>query len=271
MSKFLDLKFDSWRYITIKFNQYRNLEISKEYLLNDGYHSLYRNEDFEMDDSVIAMFDVSKYRIKDVQTIILHELHGVIIEARTTKQLMNEIYRINGLGFFMSKSLAKIFRVTRYIPFTHAYLVYMPVNGNSRQNTDWIAPHLVKRAEVIDKILHVVTVGGDYFQVDFTKGNFEKRMHDVSLLNESSFLLMEALIKIGNCNVTKPQELGLFRTYEKCECDKHLEMRTKSQDINFMVLAMTEHLLLNLGIEMIEKIELVKYYSHHLARLKRIY
>ncbi|APU72128.1 hypothetical protein [Companilactobacillus crustorum] len=224
-----------------------------------------------MDDSVIEMLDVSKYGIKNVKTIVLHEFHGVIIEERSTKQLMNEIYKINGLGFFMAKSLSKIFGVSRYIPFTHVYLAYMPINGCSRQNTDWIAPRLLKRAEVDDKILHLVTVDGDYFQIDFTKENFEERMHDVSLLNEASFLLMEALIKIGNCHLTKPQELGLFRTYEKCKCAKHLEMRSKSKDISFMVLAMTEYLLLNLGIEKIQKLELVKYYSQQLARLKRIY
>jgi len=70
--------------------QYETNEISKRYLLTVGYYSLHIIEDYEIDDGIVALFDISTFDLPYGNTLILHVRYGVFIDTRTTKQLMNE-------------------------------------------------------------------------------------------------------------------------------------------------------------------------------------
>jgi len=255
----------------VELYQYNEIEISKQYLLTTGFYLLWRNEDFEMDNRVIALFDIANYEVEGVKTLVLHLDYGVIIEERSTRQLMNELHKANGFGFIFSKVSAGLFGLKCYIPFVHAYQTYMPINGGSRKNTDWISPNLLAKAHVADGLLHLVAVNGNEVRLSFNKGDFDKRLHDVSLLSRANFLFLEAIVNWGNCELKAPDELGLLAAFENCKCLEHEQMELRVTNLQSMVKDFKMAILNNLGIDKFQKVESIKYYSQNLSRFKKIY
>jgi len=255
----------------LKLYQFESIEISKQYLLTNGYYSLWRNENFEMDNKVVALFDVSHFEVPNIKSLILHLDLGVIIEERSTKQLMNELYKANGLGFTVSKVLASLFGIKKYIPFVHGYQTYMPISGGSRKNTDWISPNLLSKAEVSNGLLHLIAINGSRFSLEFIKGDFGKRVHDVALLSRANFIFLEALVNWGNCELQPPSNLGLLEPFENCQCLDHEQMEMKVKNLREMIVAFKKAILFNLGIEQLQKVELIKFYGQNLSRMKKTY
>lgn len=251
--------------------QYNTNEISKRYLLTVGYYSLHIIEDYEVDDEIIALFDISTFDLPYGNTLILHVRYGVFIDTRTTKQLMNEFYKLNAVGFATVKALFEILKMKHYLPFVHFYMAYMPMSGGSRGNTDWIALHLIRKFEVINGIVYVTTIYGHYFSMDFPKGDFEKRCHDVALLARASFVFTQTLLKVGMCDITPPTETGLLSKFDNCKCKYHLEMILRMNNLQNMTAWLLKFMLLNIGLDKLEKIEHMKHYSQSLARVKKLY
>ena len=255
----------------MKLYQYDTNEISKKYLLTVGYYLLYVNENYEVDDGIIALFDISTFDLPYGNTLILHAKYGVFIDTRTTKQLINEFYKLNAVGFAMSKILFGALKMHHYLPFVHFYVAYMPMNGGSRSNTDWIALHLIKEMRLINGVVYVTTIYGQSFSMDFPKGNLEKRVHDVALLSRASLVLMQAFLRVGLCDIKPPSERGLLSKFDNCNCKYHLEMILRMNNIQNMMVLIIRFIFLNAGIESIEKEAVIKYYLETLLRLKKIY
>lgn len=255
----------------MKFFQYDNLEVSKEYLLTTGYYLLWRNEDFEMDNQVIALFDVSMFDLPDIKTLVLHLEYGVIIESRTTKQLINELHKSNGFVCIFSKVLAGLFSIKRYVPFVHAYQTYMPINGGTRQNTDWISPNLIACVWTSAGMLHILDINGNMASLKSVKGNLDQRLHDVALLSRANFMFLECIVNWGHCQLQPPSELGLLKSFENCNCEEHLEIESVVKDLDKMVFILKKAILSNLGIDKIQRIELFKFYGQNLSRFKKYY
>ncbi len=224
-----------------------------------------------MDNRVVALFDVSHFNVPNIKSLILHLDFGVIIEERSTKQLMNELYKSNGLGFTVTKVLAGLLGVKSCIPFVHAYQAYMPISGGSRKNTDWISPNLLSESQVSDGVLHLVSIEGRKVSLEFVKGDLKKRLHDVALLSKASFLFLEMLANWGNCGLQPPSDLGLLEEFENCQCVDHEQMELKVKNLREMIVAFKKVILFNLGIEQFQRLELIKLYSQNLSRLKKLY
>jgi hypothetical protein len=178
---------------------------------------------------------------------------------------------MNGIGFSLAKVLADHFGIKRYIPFIHGYTVYMPMTGATRNNASWIAPQLAKEAKQVNKKVRLTTLNNYEIEIDFPKGDFEQRLHDVALLSKASFLFFKYFVNAGSCNLQPPAELGLLAKFENCQCEKHLRMLKEMYNFRNMILWMKTAYLLNLGIGAIERDELIKYYNQNLARFKRNY
>lgn len=252
--------------------QYGNTEVSKEYLLDHGLYLLYRNEDFEVDNEIIALLDVSEFGLPFGRTLVIHRFKGVFFDTRTTKQLMNEFYKINGIGFAFSKALAGLFNFSHYLPFIHLYFAFMPINGGSRRNTDWIALHFIDRLEVTeDKFIHFSTIFGQSFKVKLLRGNIEKRIHDVALLNRASFILMESFVGIGFCELKMSADVSLLKKFDNCRCSKHIVMREKSENFQEILAMIRKFIMINMVLDVIGRDALIKHYVQNLSKLKKLY
>ena len=253
--------------------QYKNTQISKDFLLTQGFHLLSRRETFAIDDKIIAVLDVSSYGKRNCNTIILHMESGIFVTKQTSRKLMNGVYTANGFGFAVSKFLAKELGIQTFIPLANAYFTLMPIVGASRGNADWIAPRFIRSARLNKsnkKKLDIEIIYGNKIQIDFPKGDFEKRLHSVSLINECSFLFWRHMTKVGSCQLVPPEDKGIFEPFERCNCPDHMRMRAMSQDLPKMIDDFKKYILINLKIEELQKIEVMKYYSQNLSRLKRL-
>lgn len=259
------------QFFMAKLYQFPEKEISKNFLVTEGYRSLYCEDRFEMDNKVVLLYNLAESQAAEAKSSILHLDHGMILDPRPTKQLMNELCKDNGFGFAISKFLSDLTGIKSYIPFIHLYQAYMPIKGGCRQNTDWISPNLLKNYFLKDGILYLEDLNGYRFQVDFPKGDIEKRFHDVALLVQANFLFLKAILNWGHCQMQPPAELGVLKRFENCQCLKHQNMRIKVNDLDAMILAFKKCLLINLGIDELERFELTKYYGQNLKRLKKLY
>lgn len=251
--------------------QFGEKTIFKEYLLTDGYYRLYGEENLQVDNKLVFIMDVSEHNIPLGKTFAYHLELEIIIDPRTTKQLSNAFCDINQIGFALTRVLAGLFNFRSYLPYIQGYVAYMPLTGATRNNANWIALHLIKEAKQIGGKVELTTINGRKFQIDFPKGEFNQRVHDVALITQGSFLFMKAFVSTGMCELQPPEEMGLLEKYENCNCPDHQEMRIKVTDLRYMFLNIKAVFLMKLGIDIIGRDDMIKYYGQNLSRFKRNY
>jgi len=145
------------------------------------------------------------------------------------------------------------------------------LSENDTWHPDWISPNLLSKAEVSNGLLHLISINGSRFSLEFIKGDFGKRLHDVALLSRANFLFLEALVNWGNCELQPPSNLGLPEPFENCQCLDHEQMEVKVKNLREMIVTFKKAILFSLGIEQLQKVELIKFYSQNLSRMKKVY
>jgi len=249
---------------------FKQTKISKDFLLTRGFHLISKREIVAIDGNVIAILDISSYGKIGFNSIIIHVELGVFLTKKTSRQLINGVHETNGWGFTLAKFLASYLGIKSFIPLVNAYFTLMPMRGAAKGNTDWIAPRFIRSARLEDKKLNLVTIYGNELQVDFPKGDFEQRMHDVALLNEASFLFAKRLLNFDVCEIKPPTDKGYFESFERCNCENHQKMRAMLQNLSNMIDEFEKYLLHRLEIEEIQKNEILKLYFQNLSRIKRL-
>lgn len=251
--------------------QFNDVEISKEHLLKQKYiELLYINEPFVVDTQIIALFDVSEYHLKYGNTLIVHAKYGVFFDVRTTKQLMNEFYLINGVGFASSRAIADFFDMTHYMPFISAYISYMPMTGGSRKNVDWVALHWIKKYSQIQKSAAFITVQGFKIRFGFPRGDLNNRIHDVCVMNEKSIGMFQTIVHTGLAELQPPAITGVVVQHKNCGCELHKLLHQKLHDVNHTFSMIRNFVFTHLDIESINPELVIQYYYHNLARLSKL-
>ncbi|WP_125591170.1 hypothetical protein [Companilactobacillus jidongensis] len=209
----------------MKQNIYKDVIITSEYLLNQGINLLFSKEDFTVDNEIIALLDVSDIpRMINGKTIVIHEKFGIFFVKRTTKQLMNEFHKFNRVGFLLSKALMKYFDMKRNIPMVFGFCSYMPMSGGSRNCTDWIALHWLKKVEQHGTSANFETDNGLTIRMNFPNGNLHDRVHDVYFLSEQQVITLGSILAKGNMKMIPPRYVGLLNDYNDCRCLFHKDI-----------------------------------------------
>ncbi|KRO00330.1 hypothetical protein IV57_GL001433 [Companilactobacillus kimchiensis] len=232
--------------------------------------SLYLYEPFEVDNQIIALLDISQDKDSRGNSLVVHERLGVFFDSRTTKELVNEFYKINGTGFATGKILSGIFKL-RHTPFVFAYVSYMPMTGGSRKNVDWIGLQFIDRYSQKEKFAHFVTVHGFEIKLSFPRGDLEKRIHDVCMLSEKSVLFFEKLLTGGLAELKPSNITGVLRRFEKCECLRHKKIVRKVLNINSACDKILKYLLTHMGVEEPEAETLISFYRQNINKCKKLY
>lgn len=255
----------------ISLYQFSDIEISKEYLINQVSKKLYRCEPFEVDYRTIALLDISTHNIRHGKTLVVHEKLGVFFDMRTTREIMNEFYKLNGVGFAVSKAIFGFFNFRHYLPFVFAYVSYMPMTGGSRQSSDWVGLHLIKNFRQKGRIAYFTTVHGYKFSLCFPQGDLEQRVHDVCIISEKSVIFFKNILRSGLIELNPPNITGVVRQHEKCKCKNHQKMFNKILNINQSIDEMFQFVLNHLGIDKLEAKELIKFYRQNWNKFKKLY
>lgn len=253
------------------FQQYQDVETFKEYLVKNAA-KIFVDDDYEVDSKIMGLFDISYLNCPYGNSIILHAEKGYFFHWRTTKEVMNEMYHINGVGFTLSKVLANFFNFRHYLPFAYGQVAFMPMKGGSRRCTDWVGLHYVHNFFQTKGRAHFTTCHKFKFEMDFPKGDLEKRVHDVTCLCHATLILMEWAVKGGNCELKLNPEMGkLIRSYRKCPCNFHANLTADMKNLRHMVVVVRNAILKKLGINPLERIGLTKFYRQNLAKFKKLY
>lgn len=167
-----------------------NLEIMSNVVSKRNIDDLKILENFPIDYKIEALLDISD-TFSSGNTIVVHSDLGPFIVKSTTKQIMNEMYTINGVGFAMTKFLVNFYGITHYTPFVYGKYAYMPMTGASRKNADWIAIDALECYEQIEKTAYFITKSEHKIQMDFPRGNLERRLHKICFLVKCSITILE--------------------------------------------------------------------------------
>lgn len=255
----------------VSLYQFNDKEICKELLLNQSISLLYRFESFEVDSKIIAILDISNYGISSGNSLIIHEEFGVFFDIRTTKELINEFYKLNGIGFAMSKAIYDLFNFRHYMPFVFAYVSYMPMTGGSRNSSDWVGLHYIETYYQDNKSAYFTTVHGYKIKLNFPHGNLENRIHDVCMISEKSVSLCKVLLQGGMMDLNPPSSTGMVRKHENCKCNKHQSLIQNTLKVDETTDRIIDYILIHLEIENLEAKELMKLYRYNLNKLKRLH
>jgi len=252
--------------------QFPDIEITKDYLINEGLEKLYVKEDFVVDYKMIALFDISRdSRFSYGKTIVVHAEYGVFIDTRTSKQLVNELYLVNGVGFAVSKMLVNFFKITHYIPFVYGQVAYMPMTGASRKSADWIGLHFLKDFEQNGHDAQFLTRFDTKIKMNLPHGNLEDRLHDVYLLSQSSIKIMGLMACTGNCQLLAPKQMGLLQQFQECPCDNHIKLFLELDNLRQIIINFRDLLLSNLESDVLSRDENIKLQCQNLAKIKKLY
>lgn len=249
--------------------QFNELEIYKEYLLANK-HQLYFQEPLAMDHRVIALLDISYKPVGLGNSLVVHADYGVVLAMRTTKELINEIHKYNGVGFAVARVAANRFNV-KHLPITFGYTAYMPMTGGSRKSVDWIAAHHIESYSQEDSHAHFTTIQGHKIRLSFPRGNLKKRIHDVCMISELTVIFMKEINGAGQMEVSPLRNTGILREFEDCNCFRHREMVRNPIKIEYLYDQIVNYLLNHIGIEEPGAASLITFYSQNLNRLKRNY
>lgn len=251
--------------------QFDNNEINKDNLLTDKLESLYINENFKVDNKMVALLNISECNLKYGNTIVVHATLGVFFDPRTTSQIMNEFHKLNGFGFASTRVIAEIFKITRFLPFAFAYVSYMPMAGGSKKNVDWIGLHLIDKYQQRNRFAYFTTVHGFKLKVKFPHGDLDTRIHNVCILNEKSISDIETMLSSGRFEFNKPEVTGLIRRNRKCNCKLHLILVKRRDNADKIVETILDYIFRHIGIESIDKDSVIKYYKNNLAKVRKLY
>lgn len=245
-----------------------NLEIMSNVISKRNIDDLKILENFPIDYKIEALLDISD-TFSSGNTIVVHSDLGPFIVKSTTKQIMNEMYTINGVGFAMTKFLVNFYGITHYTPFVYGKYAYMPMTGASRKNADWIAIDALECYEQIEKTAYFITKSEHKIQMDFPRGNLERRLHKICFLVKCSITILEKIINVGGCCLEYTCN-HLFATYDRCRCDLHSRISLLN-NLPTLYFNIIEFILLNEGIDELGQSETKKFYHQNLVRIKKLY
>lgn len=249
--------------------QFGELEIHKDYLLANQ-SQLYFQEPLKMDHRVIALLDISYKPIGLGNSLIVHAEYGVTLAVQTTKQLINEIHKWNGVGFMVTRATANLFKL-KHLSAVFGYTAYIPMTGGSRKNTDWIAAHHVESYSQADGQAYFKTIQGHKIRMSFPHGNLKKRIHDVCMMSEIMVNIARKFMAVARLKVLPMGNVGVLRDFEDCNCSFHRTVVRKIVKIELVYDQMINYLLNHIGVEEPGADELIIFYSQNLNRLKRNY
>ncbi|WCG35944.1 hypothetical protein [Companilactobacillus farciminis] len=249
---------------------FSNKEITKENILKYEFELLKGPTNFEIDYKCDALLNVSDDKRFSGNTLVIHEKYGAFLVEETTKELVNKFYKRNAVGFALSKVLANFFSLKHYVPFVFMYVVYMPISGGTRKNTDWIGLHLMNSCRQNKKEAYFITTQGFIIKVTFPKGDLDRRVHDACVLCEKCVAFFLPLIIDGGIDVKGCSFTGLVVKFGNCHCPLHNKVKCDN-DPQIIGLMFINFIIDHLGIESVNPEEEKKHYRRFLSRLKKHY
>lgn len=251
--------------------QFSNQVINKEWLLNQGIRLLYINDNFIVDNDIVALFDIKDHGVTYGNSIVVHKNKGVFFVERTTKQLMNEFHQTNRVGFMVSRVLSNYFKFKHYLPMVHGNVGYMPMTGGSRSNADWIGLHFVVGFSQTNQIANFESIQGYNIEMDFPKGNLSTRVHDVSVMAEYFVSSAKIYMKSMNLQISVLNDECILTAFSTCICSKHLKIPQKYQEVEHGVDQLVDSVFLKMCRGELGYLESVIIYKQKISKIKRNY
>lgn len=251
--------------------QFSNQVISKEWLLNQGLKLLYIDDNFIVDNDIVALFDIKDQGLVYGNSLVVHDTRGVFIVERTTKQLMNEFHQSNRVGFMVSRILSSYFKFKHFLPLVHGNVGYMPLTGGSRSNADWIGLHYVAGFSQADQIAKFESTQGFNMEFDFPKGNLSTRVHDVSVMAEYFVSSARIYLRSMNLKVTVANSGSILTAFSTCICPSHQKIPRKYQEVEQGVDHLVDSVFLKMCRGELGYRETVIIYKQKISKTKRNY
>lgn len=208
--------------------QFEGQIVDRDFLLDSANSSqLQLNESFIPDHQVIAIISTPESSIG--KSIILHETLGWFYIHQTSTSFINEYKSVNFFGFWVSRTIAKMFDLKRHLPLIHMYTAYMPLGSPHNGPTDWVGIHHLEKYYQKDGMAYFVTKSGQTFRLKF-KGDLTKKIHDACFMSQYHTKIHEILNgTFGKFKLFK-KDLGLIQEYSDCKCETHLKLPTKRRE-----------------------------------------
>ncbi|WP_334332093.1 MULTISPECIES: hypothetical protein [unclassified Companilactobacillus] len=225
-------------------------------------------KNFEPNNQIIALLDISNLDIPG-NSFIISVTNGVYTDIRTTKQLMNQMYQSDGVGFEISKFLYPKFKLKQHLPYVNGRVAYMPMTGGSRQNTDWIGLHFIEDFEIFDKKIHFITTLDNKIVLDFPRGKIEERLHDIDIVRQAHLKILELKSKSWAAYLIYQKD-KLMKLFDNCSCARHQKLReiANLQSLNDSHM---DFLFSNIGIEGPVKEATKQHYKYNYQRIKKLF
>jgi hypothetical protein len=220
----------------INLHQFKGVKVTKEVIL-EKLDTLYIKEDFEIDNEIIALLDITSSNLDIGKSVVIHKHLGCFLVDRTTKELINSYRSVNGFGFTLVKYLANAKGLKSYLPLVHGKVVYMPMHGATRNMTDWIGLHFVDYCRQENKKARFEFAEIDLkIELDFSHGDLDQRIHNAKYLSD---YLVNALQVYAESMSTTASGKVLNRPHSnRCDCvlyecllDDWPQLRTDYQNL----------------------------------------
>lgn len=208
-----------------KFIYLRNECISKESLL-EGMSSI--NKNYSFNNTIIAMFDISKNSRTKAKSLVFDLKEGVLLSDKSTKQLINGFVNDSSIDFHSIRALMSFFNMKRNIPLITGLDTYMPLQGATRNVSDWISLNWVESYRVKDGEAVFKTSLGFDIKFDFKGLALTKRIHDTAFLAECTNLIVQNTCKKMGYKINTEMERGIITEFELCGCDLHKNIESVS-------------------------------------------
>lgn len=251
--------------------QFYDQVINKEQLLYQDMKLLYINENFVVDNEIVALLDIQDFKISHGKSLVVHQTKGVFFSERTTKQIMNEFHKTNRVGFMVSRSLANYLKFKQYLPLVHGNVCYMPMSGGSKKSTDWIGLHFVTGFSQRGKTAIFESIQGFKIEMKFPRGNLSDRIHDVSVMTEYFISSTQIYMKSMNLNVTRINKKCILAEFSTCLCSRHGKVPKKYRDIEKGVNHLADSIFLKMCRGELGYMDSVIIYKQKINKLKRNY
>lgn len=224
--------------------------------------------DIQPNNQIIALLDISNLDIPG-NSFVISATNGIYTDSRTTKQIMNQMYKSDGVGFETAKLYYSNFDLKQHLPYVNGRVAYMPMAGGSRKNTDWIGLHRVKDFEIFDKKVQFTMKSGDKVMLDFPRGEIEKRFHDIDIVRRASLKYLETQCKSGAAYLIYEKD-KFMEIFDNCPCSKHQQLR-EIEDLNILSDCHMDFILSHIGIEGPVKEATKQHYKYNYQRIKKLF
>lgn len=225
-------------------------------------------KNFEPNNQIIALFDISNLDIPG-NSFVISISNGIYTDTRTTKQLMNQMYRSDGVGFEISKFLYSKYKLKQHLPYVNGRVAYMPMAGGSRRNTDWIGLHFIEDFEILDKKIHFITTLNNKITLDFPRGKLEKRLHDIDIVRRTHLKILELKSKSWAAYLIYEKD-QLMKIFDNCTCAKHQRLK-EIGSLRSLNDSHVDFLFSNIGIEGPVKEATKQHYKYNYQRIKKLF